>query len=119
MMGSRSHPPRLQSGRVVLASILVLDELSEDVCVSVYGEVESVRAVNPRLPDVSCLIVLFCVERRVAQIRGKHLNLFRDFSADRFRQGGICVVKLAEGLYLHRLRLRNLIVSSAVSKGPW
>ena len=42
MMGSRSHPPRLQSGRVVLASVLVLDELGEDVCVSVYGEVESV-----------------------------------------------------------------------------
>ena len=86
MMGSRSHPPRLQSGRVVLASVLVLDELGEDVCVSVYGEVESVRAVNPRLPNVSRLVIFLGAERRVLEVSEEIFRLFVQFFTDRFRQ---------------------------------
>src|SRR6266478_3473254 len=107
------------------------DDVFDAVSITSNGEIETPIAVDAGLPEIRCLIVLLCVERRILEIGFEESELLVERTLDDGRRIFQCLdgtfgeKDLHEperlGLTVLRVRIsfrRNLTASSAVSNGP-
>ena len=99
-------------------SIFVLDDIGQHIGIFLNFEIEPICVIHSRLPNIACLVIFLGAKRWMPKIYQKKCDLFCNFRSDILGQADISVVKRRQGIDFHRFRLRNLINSSAVSKGP-
>ena len=92
----------------------------DDVGVAVYLKIEPVRTIDPPLPDVAALVVLFGTNRRVAKIGEQEFELFVDALLDAWREIVIIAVGLRGEEEFHSLRFLAwyALNSSILLNGP-